>query len=58
MSTEQLVTFMCDGVAARLDQPGFLMGLKTLVGELGLSTQQLVTFMCGGVAARLGQPGF
>ena len=34
------------------------MGLKTLVGELGLSTQQLVRLMCNGVAARMDQPDF
>ena len=52
ISGDGLVTFMNDGVAARLGDDAFWAGLARL-GELGISGDGLVSFMSGSVAARL-----
>ena len=52
-----LVTFMNDGVAARLEDEAFWAGL-TRLGELGITGDKLVTFMSNSVAARLDNHDF
>jgi hypothetical protein len=58
MTTHQVVTFMSDGVAARVESPSFMEATRRLVTELGMTTHQVVTFMSGGVAARVESPSF
>jgi hypothetical protein len=52
---KNLQTFMCDGVAAKFDDPETLYAvLRTLRTDFGIKNLQ--TFMCDGVAARLDDP--
>ena len=53
MDAPQLVTFMSDGVAARIDSPDFWVGLDRLRTEYGMDTPHLVNFISNNVAARL-----
>ena len=54
MDAPQLVTFMSDSVAARIDSPEFWAGLDRLRTEWGMDMPQLVKFMGNSVAARIG----
>jgi hypothetical protein len=56
MTAQQLVTFMCDGVASRLGEPEFMAALDQLLKRMTIA--QLVSCMCNGVASRLGEPQF
>jgi hypothetical protein len=56
LKLDNFARFMCDGVAARLDDAKFVAELKWWLAELGPA--KLATFMCGSVATRLLVPGF
>ena len=56
--TTQLVTFMSDCVAARLENPPFMTALRALRDDFEMTTPQLVTFMSNCVATRLENPPF
>ncbi|KAG5184175.1 hypothetical protein JKP88DRAFT_315531 [Tribonema minus] len=56
LGAARFVTFMCDGIAARLLDPLFAASLDVWFERLGAA--RFVTFMCGGVAARLLDPLF
>ena len=56
MDAPQLVTFMSDSVAARIDSPEFWAGLDRLRTEWGMDMPQLVKFMGNSVAARIRSP--
>jgi len=58
MDTKQLTSFMCGGVASKVDSAGFWTGLETLRTEWQMDTKQLVSFMCGGVASKIDSAGF
>jgi hypothetical protein len=58
LSPDQMVTFMSDGVATRIQDSAFVDALKTLKSELGLSPDQMVTFMSGSVATRIQDSAF
>jgi len=55
LSPNQLVKFMCDGVASAhaTDAPAFMAHLATLATDFGIRGKELVKFMCGGVASAL-----
>ena len=55
---QKLVTFMCNGIAKRIEDAGFMTALANLKVVLGDDVQNLVTFMCNGVAARIEDEGF
>ena len=57
VSGDRLVTFMSDGVEARLEDEAFWAGLARL-GELGITGDGLVTFVRESVAARLEDEAF
>jgi hypothetical protein len=46
LSTDQLVSFMTGGVAARLESPGFVDALKSLKAEHGQVTRKRVRELC------------
>ena len=56
MDAPQLVTFMSDSVAARIDSPEFWAGLDRLRTEWGMDMPQLVKFMGNSVAVRIRSP--
>jgi hypothetical protein len=56
LTPAQFVTFMCDGVAARLDDDDFVKMLDEWMKKLGVA--KFVTFMNGGVACRLDDDDF
>jgi hypothetical protein len=56
LTQKQVVTFMCAGVAARLESPAFMAALATLREDF--TAAQIVTFMSNSVAARLESPVF
>ena len=56
MSTKQLATFMCDGVASKIGTPELMAFLAVLRDDWKMSTKQLATFMCNGVAGKIGTP--
>ena len=58
MDTPQLVRFMSDSVAARIDSPEFWVGLDRLRTEWGMDAPQLVRLMSNNVAATIGSPDF
>jgi len=49
---DKIVTFMCGGVAARIQNDAFMARLKELK-ELGFTIDKIVTFMSNSVAARI-----
>ena len=55
---QKLVTFMCDGVAQRIEDEGFMNEVKKLKGLLGGDVGGLATVMCNYVAKRIENPGF
>ena len=55
---KNLVSFMNDSVAARLDDEEFYTGLARLKDEHQIAGEDLVKFMCGGAAKRLGGDAF
>ena len=57
MDKDQITTFMCDGLAARMDRPEVIRTfLDYLKDDIGMDTDQIATFMCNGLAAHLGKP--
>ena len=56
LGDDRFVTFICDSVAARLGDAGFVEALERWCGALG--DDRFVTFIKSSVAARLGVPGF
>ena len=57
LTPTQLVTFMCDGVAAAMERPTWWERLHSLLRPpFSLTPAQLPTFMCGGVAAAMERP--
>jgi hypothetical protein len=58
MSTKQIVTFMRNGVAARIAEASFLEAVRVLYREFGMTTDQVVTFMSDSVAARIAEALF
>ena len=58
MDTKQLTSFMCGGVASKVDSAGFWTGLETLRTEWQMDTKQLTSFMCDGVASKIDSDRF
>ena len=55
---KNMVTFMCDSVASRMDDEKFWEGLEKLKTEYDITSKNMVTFMCGGVASRMDDEKF
>ena len=53
MDAPQLVKFMSNSVAARIESPDFWAGLNRLRTEWGMDAPQLVAFMSNRVAAKM-----
>ena len=58
ISGKELVKFMNDSVAARLNNAAFWSGLDRLRDDHGIDGKQFVKFMSGSVAARLNDAAF
>ena len=56
LGKDKFVTFICNSVAARLQDPAFTDSLDNWLKVLG--KDKFVTFICNGVAKRLMEPAF
>ena len=55
-SVKSLRTFVCNGVAAKFDDPGALFAILDRLIAPPYSVKSLQTFVCGGVAAKFDDP--
>ena len=54
MEKDDLRTFMCDGIASKIDSDALWNGLERLRTDWQMEKDDLRTFMCNGIASKIG----